>query len=297
MAKLDLGGEVKVTVEEPAAPTTDSEPDEAKEAKDRRIAVSGTLATGVTVLVSALGLFGGLTGTMARLARNFPVWTGIAVGLVVLSVALAIAARLVAPGKGKKKAPCPVPESRQPYWSTALLWLSGFAFLVGMGIAIVVVTMTIGKDDLPSVSAQSTRDATSGVVSIAGTAKAGGLAAEDAVRVSVVAFPEGETKLGTQLYYAVVGPSPDGVVDHAFTVIVPREAVSVVVSAAKDTADADGVPTACKPEKDVDEPVEAEQPVKVESEGREQPAACAQITVPSLPAALTQTSASHGRSR
>lgn len=51
-----------------------------------------------------------------------------------------------------------------------------------------------------------------------------------------MSFAEGDTKLGTQVYYAVVGPTPDGVVDHAFTIILPSDSRSVVITAGNDAA-------------------------------------------------------------
>lgn len=268
---------------EPPAPDPDPDAEIEKEAKEARIAVATTLATGVTVLVAALGLFGGLTGAVARMARNYPQEAGLAIGAVILSVALAIVARLVAPGKGDKKPPgLLVKPERRPYWSTALLWVSAFLFTAGVILAVILLTATIDKDDRPSVSAQSTRDSATGAVSLAGTAKAGGLAAEDALRVVVVSFEEGQTTEGTQLYYAVVGPNPDGVVDHAFTVLLPTGARSVVMTAGNDAADTKGVPASCKPDDRVDKPVSPASPVVVKSDSGKL-TACALVAVPLPP--------------
>jgi hypothetical protein len=284
VSKLDLSGEVKVTLERPPDPDPDApNPEQEKEAKEGRVAVAAALAAGMTVLVAALGLFGGLTGSVARMARNDPWWTGFAVVAVIVSVALAIAARLVAPSDGLKRTPVPkVQETRRPYWSTTMLWVSAFLLAVGLIVAVVKLTATIGKDDRPSVSAQSTRDATTGVASLSGTAKAGGLAADDAIRVVVVAYAEGETDEGTQLYYAVVGPNPDGMVDNTFTVILPTGARSVVITAGKDPANASGVPGTCQPEASIDVPVDPADPVVVSGED-ETLTACALVSVPAPP--------------
>lgn len=285
MNDLNLSGGVTVTVdglEPPPASPPDPDADAEKDAKEGRISAATTLATGVTVLAAALGLFGGLTGAVARMARNYPSWSTIAILLVVASVALAIAARLAAPGNGQRKALILLAEHRKPYWSTALLWISSVCFAGGIGLAVVLLALTIDKDDRPSVTAVTTRDATTGVVALAGTAKASGLAAEDAIRVVAVAFPKGETEQGTQVYYAVVGPNADGVIDHSFTVILPEGARSVVITAGNDAKDTSGAPKACKPSSSVDRPVDPTDPVKVSSEDGSL-TACALVAVPKEP--------------
>ena len=286
MSEVKLAGAVKVLLEGPPAPKSNADAEAAKEAREGRVAVATTLATGITVLVATVGLFGGLTGAVARLVRNYPVEAGGAIVAVIVSVALAVVARLVAAGVGDKKAPgILVAQERRPYWSTAILWLSVLLLAVGLTALVALLVATIGKDDRPSVSGQSTRDATSGVASVAGTAKAGGLAAEDAIRIVVISFAAGQTEEGTQLYYAVVGPNPDGVVDHSFTVMLPDDARSVVITAGNDAADTSGAPGTCQPDGTVDAPVDPAAPIEVSGEEGDEPlTACALVSIPIPPA-------------
>lgn len=276
MVHIHLDGEVKLAQENPPPPVT-SPSDSDKDAREGRVAVATTLATGVTVLVATLGVFGGLTGAVARMARNYPVLTGIALAAVIVSVALGVSARLIGP-----KGDHPVTFlPRTPHRTTALLALSTFLLAAGLILSAVLMTLTIGKDDRPSVTAQSTRSDT-GISSLAGTAKAGGLAADDAIRVVVVSFAEGQTETGTQLYYAVVGPNPDGVVEHSFTVILPQDARSVVITAGNDVASStDSTPSACAPAANVTEPVDPAEPVVVTSGDDDMLTACALVVVPS----------------
>lgn len=251
-------------------------------ARADRVAAATSLAGGLTVLAGAMGLFGGLTGGIARLARNYPVWAGVAIGLVTFSVVLALMARLVAAGTGDGKVSVPTLEKGAgAYVSTVMLWVSAVLLGLGLLVAAVFLILTIDRDDRPSVSAQNTRDGTTGVASVAGTAKAGGLAADDAIRVVVISYEEGETEEGTQLYYAVIGPNSDGVVDHSFTVILPTDARSVVVTSGKSSSDSNRV-RACRPEGTIEEPVDPANPVEVTADD-ELLTACALIYVPAPP--------------
>jgi hypothetical protein len=276
MNDINLGGAVKVELDGLPEPPPPDPPDPDKDAKEARVAVATTLATGVTVLVAALGVFGGLTGAVARMARNYPLWTAVALSAVILSVVLAIVARLAAP---KSAQTTRVPG--QPYWSTWLLGLSSVLFAGGLLLSVLLMAWTIGKDDRPSLTAQSTRDATSKIASLSGSAKAGGLAAEDAIRVVAVALPAGATETGTQVYYAVIGPTPDGVVDHSFTVMLPDDARSVVITVGND-ADVGDEAANCKPDASVDDPTDLATPVEAVS-AEDKLTACALVAVPPAP--------------
>ena len=138
---LNLSGRLRLSLDDQPASRSSTKPNTDTNAEGR-VAVATALAAGVTVLTAALGTFGGLTGGVARMARNYPVGTGLAVGAVVVSVALAIGARLVAP-QAKKVV--------KAYWSTWLLILSIFLFTAGVLLAISLLTFTIGQDDMPSV--------------------------------------------------------------------------------------------------------------------------------------------------
>lgn len=293
MSNIEVSGAVTVTIADPAGSTPTD--DAAKEAKESRIAVATSLATGIAVLVASLGVFGGLTGAVARLARNFPLSTGVAVASVIVSVLLAVTARLVATGSGDTRTSAVLVlgirrGDHRPYVSTAMLWVSAALLAFGLVLAVVQLTRTIDKDDRPSVSAQITRDADTGVASISGTAKAGGLAAADAIRVALVSYAEGDDE-GSQTYYAVVGPSPDGVVDHAFTVVLPSDVRSVVITVGKDPGDTPEVPGACRKEPSAEQPADPTSPGEVvaASDEDEPLTACALVLIPDPPAPAPAT--------
>ena len=61
---------------------------------------------------------------------------------------------------------------------------------------------------------------------VGGTASAGGLESTDRIYVSLVAQNEGAQK-SEQIYYALVGPNQEGIVDHKFSVVLESAAESV----------------------------------------------------------------------
>ena len=65
-------------------------PDEAKEKATAREGSTTVLAGGITLIAALLGAFGGLTGAVARMARNHIIMTPIVLGAVLLAVTLAV---------------------------------------------------------------------------------------------------------------------------------------------------------------------------------------------------------------
>jgi len=189
-------------------------------------ATASALAGGLTLLTAGLGLFGGLSGAIARMARNHELATAIAVGLVLGSVVLALASRLV-------NAQSRLFSGRGPSTYLTLLWLALAAFVCGLALAMFQLNSTLGEDDRPSVAATTSRDS-SGALMVGGTASAGGLESTDRIYVSLVAQNEGAQK-SEQIYYALVGPNQEGIVDHKFSVVLESAAESVVVTVGKVT--------------------------------------------------------------
>lgn len=204
------------------APSTQVEDVENKNADSTASALAG----GLTLLSAGLGVFGGLSGAVARMARNHQEATGTAVVLVLGSVVLALASRLVS-------AKVKVLVTRGPRLYLLLLWLALAAFVSGVALAMMQLNASLGADDRPSVSATTTRDS-AGVFSVTGKAQAGGLAAADRIYVSLVAFNQNQ-KQREQIYYALVGPNQEGLVDHTFSVVLTPSTKSVVISAGKVT--------------------------------------------------------------
>lgn len=191
---------------------------------DTADAAATALATGLTLLTAGLGVFGGLTGSVARMARNHETRTGLAVSLVLLSVVLALASRLL---RSTTKL-----ATARAY--RVALWAALGCFVVGVGLALLTLNTSLAEDDRPSVTAAVARD-DAGSVTLTGTAKAGGLEATDHVLVRVQTLV-GETPRA-EVYSALVGPDQDGVVTHDFTVLLAPDVEAAVVTVGnEDTA-------------------------------------------------------------
>lgn len=178
--------------------------------------VATALAGGVTILAAIFAAFGELTGTVARLARNYPVLTAVAVILVVLAVGCALAARLSANSK--------------------FLWIGIPMLMAGIIIAVILTPIVFAKDDRPSITAKAIRDDEDRIF-IEGTAHASGLRADDRmfVRVTMSTVADPFDRLA---YYAIVGPDGDGVMTHEFSMPAVTNALSVIVTVgAKDQSE------------------------------------------------------------
>lgn len=194
---------------------------------DSRKAVATSLGAGLTVLTVVLGAFGGLTGAVARMARNYPILTAVVISFVVLSVAVALAAQLVTMGTSRNQA--------SDSLSTQLMWGSLGLFVLGLAGSAFLLSQAIDTDDRPSVTAQVTRGE-AGAVTVAGTAKAGGLSAKEQVYVLVNTRTSPQDVLQVQAYYALVGPNPDGLVEHPFSVLIAPGIREVVVTVGTEEA-------------------------------------------------------------
>jgi hypothetical protein len=238
---LNVTGQIELTSVEPAEQSPgDKKPDSVETPEDKTADTAATaLATGLTLLAAGLGVFGGLTGSVARMARNHQSLTAIAVALVLAAVVLALASRLVRSTTTWPKTKPNRPGSVRVY--RLLLWVSLGCFVLGLGLAMVTLNDSIGTADRPSIATTATRDA-AGNVTVAGTAKASGLKATDEVYVYMFAFSSKDST-GEQVYYSLVGPDSDGQVGHAFSVIVDLGVDSVLVTAGRKSDD----PKTCEP--------------------------------------------------
>jgi len=187
---------------------------------EQRESTATALAAGFTVLAGGLGIFGGLTGTVARMVRNQPELTAAAIACVLVAVTLAIASRLKA-----STASTFGPQSARRQWANWLLGAGLLFFIIGMACAIAAAVSTITLDDRPSVNGKVT--VVEDLTTVTGTAKMGGLDADQPVYIRVF---NGET----QLYSAIAGANQDGLVEHEFAVAFNStsadEAVTVIVS-------------------------------------------------------------------
>jgi len=248
------------------------------EVDDKRADAAATaLAAGVAILAAGLGAFGAFNGTAARMARNHPNLTVSAVALVLAAVVCALASRIV----------------RNVGGSYVWLWVSLGFFIVGLTLAFTTLTSAISDDDRPSIASTTSRDS-AGTTTIAATAKAGGLAADENVRIRAFAYTASD-KPGGQIYYAVVGPDPDGSISHAFAVLVDPDIRYVVLTV--NQADASG---ACRLPSSSSEKGSAATPsatpstiTKSRSGGRLWACALVSIAAPS-PTATASTSPSPG---
>ena len=102
------------------------------------------------------------------------------------------------------------------------------------------------------------------------------MSAEDAVHVFVLALDEASGD-ATQIYYAIVGPNSDGLVDHSFSVMVPPGIRSVVV-----TVGSNDEPVNCKPSKNVGESIDPTKPAKAVTPS-DALTACALVAIPEAP--------------
>ncbi len=174
------------------------------------------LAGGVTVIAAVFTLFGGLTGAVARMVRNHMILTPLFLGLTVLSVALAIMGRLALHS---------IKQDRGLRANTLALWTSAIFFTIGSIASVILMTISIGENDRPSVTAKLTQDA-EGVVTVSGTAEVGGLNADEEVYIGI--------KTGDlRRYYATVGANQDGAVSHEFSVVLGKNVTEVVVTASR----------------------------------------------------------------
>jgi hypothetical protein len=207
-----------------------------------REATATALAGGIVVLTGALGVFGGLTGSAARLVRNYQWQAAVGIGCVLFAVVLALASRLLTRDDATIRGMPWVPM-RGMHWSPTLLWMALVLFFVGTVSSVVYLDKSMGDDDRPNVTAQTTRDA-AGNTTVSGTARATGLSNHDQIFVIVTGQTDKDTR---RLYYSLVGANQDGVVEHAFSVILPSNVASVLITVGRvgdDSSESD-VQTLC----------------------------------------------------
>lgn len=296
--KKKAAEEAKAAAEKAAEEAKAAAEAKLKAEDERRGSVITALAAGVTVLSGALGLFGGLTGAVARMGRNYPGESAWAIGFVVTAVVLAIGARLFAPdatsanaaeastarrvrtaAAAASAAPGAPAETGKPGDPAKVMLVLSLIFLaVGVIWSVTLMATILDADDRPSVTATPTRD-DEGVITLAGTARAGGLSAQEQVYVLAVAY-DADTHQGVQIYYALAGPDADGKVEHPFSLILDPNVERVSVS-----VDRSSQPRICYPE----------QPNPVEPESTATPSlpivrpgvGCAAISIPILPVPTT----------
>lgn len=210
--------------------------------------VAGTIAGGFVLLTAGLGIFGGLTGSVARMARNEQWLTAAGVGLVLASVLLALWARLIHTDR-KMFPKWKAFKNRNFYWNRFLLFVGLIVLVAGALISIMTLNAVLAKDDRPSITAQTTRDG-AGNVTVSGTAKAGGLEAQDQVYVAV-SDVSADGIHSKRIYYSQVGPNQDGLVDHAFSVIVSPKTAAVIISVGRRS-----LASGCSPPEPTPEPIQ-----------------------------------------
>jgi len=287
--------EQKKAADESAAAKAADEDAKLKAEDERRGSVITALATGVTVLSGALGLFGGLTGAVARMGRNYPGESAWAIGFVVVAVVLAIGARLFAPDATSSDAtaastarrdrataaaaPGAPPALENPKDPAKVMLVLSLIFLaVGVIWSVTLMATILDADDRPNVTATPTRD-DAGIVTLAGTARAGGLSAQEQVYVLAVAY-DADTHRGVQVYYALAGPDADGKVEHPFSIILDPNVERVSVS-----VDRTSQPRICYPEQP--KPVEPDSTAIPELPTSKPGVGCAAISIPILPVPTT----------
>lgn len=261
---FNVTGQIDVKLDESSS---DSRLANSAEPEDKTADAAATaLATGLTLLTAGLGVFGGLTGAVARMARNYQGQTAWAVSLVLASVVLALASRLVR--STTMLGPARVYR--------ALLWAALLCFVGGVGLAMWTLNDSLGDADRPSIATQTTRN-DSGTVTIAGTARAGGLEADEQVYVYLVALSNNGSS-SEQVYYSLVGPNQDGLVDHAFSVMLDPGVDAVVVTVGRE-----GLDKACTPP---EPPVNESADPSLRPEAAEPPnelTACALVSIGETP--------------
>lgn len=164
---------------------------------EQRGKISEKLTTGIGVLTAAVGITAAYEGGLARVSLNESKSLLIAVGLIVLSIAIAFASWAVV----EKRA-------WRALAAAALLTSVG-----GIGIGLNAVRVASKVYDRPQVSARYDGKA------LEFTAEIALLRADTSMTVTVTGYParvpdpipgfNGEDR-GSQLYFTTTGPSPDG---------------------------------------------------------------------------------------
>jgi len=177
------------------------------------------LPTSLAVLTTALAAFGGLTGGIARMLRNNPVWSLITLLTAVGAVLTALLAQYW--------------RAAHPHRSRGLIVTSILLFVGAVSFGCWLAVDTAGKRDRPGLTAKLSQSNT-GAWSIEGTAAASGLAARDSVRLFIYAIPRNDAKTRTKLYFVTAGPNAEGVASQTFSVPLPKGRAyrSIVVTAA-----------------------------------------------------------------
>lgn len=176
---------------------------DSSEQKSVNLASIGVL---VAPLLAAMGGLA-LTGTIGRVQRDEPLLMSVAIGLVILSGALWVAAStFTAPNDNTKK------RSKS---DIALRVISITLAVIGSALALGVAVFTANNNPRPQISSALSEDGTRLTTKI----KASNLATDRRLAFQIVPL-QGEETVGS-IYRAYVGPDSDGNVEQTVSTPLP----------------------------------------------------------------------------
>lgn len=195
--------------------------------KDRQFAGLATwLSAGIVALTGLITAGGAYTGGVTRILRNDPDLLGIAV----LCVFAAVVFAMLAIGINHHSRIWKLEGRSIPVLRLALLATSIGSFLGAMLVAMLAATYSAAGNDRPSLSAQLVPNEMGGW-SVTGQAGAGGMRYEQRMQVLVYGvLPDTETP--QRIFFATIGPDPDGAASESFEAPLPhRKYEAIVVTA------------------------------------------------------------------